>query len=737
MDDALFSYSLHPDFPLSKYASGELGIVKPTFARSYLVVAYRYLTGKPLNAVEQKAFLDLWRRRLLREDADYSYGYNTPAVKAWLNARAKVTTKPVSEIVTYRPVSQTPEAFAQFQNCPESAFENAVKTLNDRIVKYGANSSYVAEWVKGQDNVFCHCGPYVFNYQTKKFPDECAFPGEAPPGSDPALKADRAYQLAAAHFYAKLYDQAEGEFLSIANDPSSPWRKFGLLLAARCMLRKATLPDAVDKEALAKASDRLKSILNDQKLAPLHDTAHELLSFIQCQQDPDQKLVQLGRDLLNPALASAVSQSIYDYTFLFDKYLGDMSDDKARSAPIPDVLKKDDLTDWIATFQSANLAEAKSRALEKWRASHEIPWLIVALCKVDQSGAGEEDLVKAARSIEPSSPGYLTISFYLIDLLTKENRKDEASAQLAKVLKQSMSPSDRNTFADFQLLLAPTLSEFINLSVRKPAGFFADMGEEVPDDGDKLFAGTTYQKVSRNCFLPDAANTINSAMPIKLLKEAVLKATFSSDRRFELGQAVWMRAILLKQDDIAVSLVPMLKTLAPNLVSLYGDFANAKTPQERQFAFAFLSLKNPGSTPYVAPGAPREVAYGRIEDYGNNWWGAEGPGVVGPMDETSPGIKRLRTARCLSAADMSTAKSEVKTLKALGPAPNILGAIAVLYAKEHPGDPRVPEVLHRVVKATRFGSKDDKTKSISQQAFQLLHQRYGKTSWAKQTPYYY
>ncbi|MBZ0186987.1 MAG: hypothetical protein K8F91_12140, partial [Candidatus Obscuribacterales bacterium] len=48
-ESAVFDYSLHPCLPLSRFAGGDLGVVRPEFARSYKVVAYRYLIGKPLS----------------------------------------------------------------------------------------------------------------------------------------------------------------------------------------------------------------------------------------------------------------------------------------------------------------------------------------------------------------------------------------------------------------------------------------------------------------------------------------------------------------------------------------------------------------------------------------------------------------------------------------------------------------------------------------------------------------
>ena len=52
-----FITSRLPDYPLEPYAAGKIGIVLPTYARSYLVVAYRYFNGKPLTPAEQAAAL--------------------------------------------------------------------------------------------------------------------------------------------------------------------------------------------------------------------------------------------------------------------------------------------------------------------------------------------------------------------------------------------------------------------------------------------------------------------------------------------------------------------------------------------------------------------------------------------------------------------------------------------------------------------------------------------------------
>ena len=62
--DAIFVYSKHPDFPLEQFAAGKLGVVEPSWARSYLVAAYRDLSGAGLSPNEVAAFKGLWDERL-------------------------------------------------------------------------------------------------------------------------------------------------------------------------------------------------------------------------------------------------------------------------------------------------------------------------------------------------------------------------------------------------------------------------------------------------------------------------------------------------------------------------------------------------------------------------------------------------------------------------------------------------------------------------------------------------
>ena len=61
---AVFTFKAHPEYPLEKFAQGEIGVVQPSYARSYLYVAYRYLSGATFSPAEQQELVQLWKDRL-------------------------------------------------------------------------------------------------------------------------------------------------------------------------------------------------------------------------------------------------------------------------------------------------------------------------------------------------------------------------------------------------------------------------------------------------------------------------------------------------------------------------------------------------------------------------------------------------------------------------------------------------------------------------------------------------
>jgi hypothetical protein len=203
---AIYSFDYHPDLPLNNFAAGQLGIVQPGWARSYLFAAYRYLAGPGFDADERKALVSFWTDRI---NAWQASAASDPS-KPWLDARSKVPGAGEAPSIDVNRLA--PDNSYSYVNCNDDAFPSAVATLDEMTGKFGAGSSQVKDWLAAQDQVFgdCHEGN--------------AIPAAASAQMTPLEKAQRDYQIASANFYAGHFDLAQHQFEAIAKDESSPWR---------------------------------------------------------------------------------------------------------------------------------------------------------------------------------------------------------------------------------------------------------------------------------------------------------------------------------------------------------------------------------------------------------------------------------------------------------------------------------------------------------------------------------
>jgi hypothetical protein len=111
MLEAVFVHTVHPAYPLERFASGRIGVLQPTYARSYLVVAYRHLAGAPLTSAEQEALTELWNERL-----DFESRSDEDITKAWSEARQKVIGGESLVISPYRSRAK-PNEYQSYLNC--------------------------------------------------------------------------------------------------------------------------------------------------------------------------------------------------------------------------------------------------------------------------------------------------------------------------------------------------------------------------------------------------------------------------------------------------------------------------------------------------------------------------------------------------------------------------------------------------------------------------------------------
>jgi hypothetical protein len=733
--EAIFTFSVHPDFPLERYAAGQLGVIQPTYARSYLYVAYRYFVGLGFDQAEQRALTSIWKDRL---ESSFDENGNEP-VKAWIAARSKVPgAAPVAEPVTSRAGGK--DSFQYYFNCPDEAFKSATHTLNERIAKFGANSAQVKEWLQAQDQVFQNCG------------EGKTIPAPASPSMPPLIQADRTYQIAAANFYSQNFDEAEKIFSGIAADQSSPYRAIAPYLAARALVRKGMLtPEEgkVDAVTLGQAEARLKKILSDRNLNAIHASTKGILNYVTFRLHPEARLQELADAVLKKNAGATLRQEVWDYTALMDKFVKDDEEGGRKFANLPTAGRGHDLTDWLMVFQVTDKA-ALDYALQKWTKTSSLPWLVAALAKVDASHALVSDLLAAAAKVKPESRAFATVAFHQSRLLIESGKKDEARNLLDALLAQhkaSMPTSAVNEFLSLRIRSARNLDEFLKYAQRTPAAFSYNAdGREIPttaaerdeDEALKEFAN------GRVAFDEDSRIILNQQFPLSLLKEAAASASLPAYLRREVAQAAWARAALLDEDATGKELALLLQSLAPGLKGALNDYLGAASGNDKKFAAIYFFLKFPGVEPYVDSGVGRRTPLNEIDNYRDNWWCADFisgsdklNGVIDPDNSPDKTDSKLRVPDFITTVERASASKETARIRALGAAPNFLCAQAVRLATLKPTDPRCAEMLHLAVKSTRYGCTNKETGRFSKMAYDLLHKNYPKSEWAAKTKFWY
>ncbi len=710
--DAIFTYSKHPDYPLERYAQGELGILQPTYARSYLLVAYRYLNGTRFSPDEKKALLALWNERLSDQRPE-------PAgVEVWLTARKQITGKePPVAIEVYR--NKSKDSYDSFLNCTPDAFETAAKTLTARVTKFGATNPGVQAWTETQDRLFANCSG-------ENIPERTA--------SNTAtwFQQDRAYQIAAANFYAMKFDNARTQFEKIAEDTNSPWRAAASFLKARTLIRQASLGEpSGSSTALQQAQIQLDKTLADPSQSAFHKSAQNLSNLVKLRLTPEERLRELAQVLASKAPDANLKQDLWDYTLLIDKYEQEANPDYYEAIKFNQLSKvgrENDMTDWVLTFQAQD-PEALAYALRKWEQTASMPWLIASLSKVSAKDA-KPDLIKAALAIKPDSPAFLTANAHLTRLFLASGQQMEAKKRLDFLLNNpgSIQPSAKNYFLQQRMLLASNLDEFLKFAQRSPAAFSWDYeGRELPAEAGDNKDMKVWQ--GRFLFDTDATQAMNERLPLSVLKAATAKKVLPDYLRQRVALAAWTRAALLEDSEQSKALAPVVSGFYPELKPYLDSYLLASTAQERKATALYILLKFPALRPLVDPitGQTMSRDLSKIDNYRGNWWCAQETKDSSSTDSVN----------FLNATQESAGKREHDQIAALGPAPNYLSHQTVEWAKRTPNDYRVPEALHLAVRSTRYGCSDKQTGRLSKEAFDLLKTRYASSPWAKKTKYWF
>ena len=702
--EAIFVLNRKPDVPIDSFFQGNLGIVQKEYSSIYLYIAYRYFNGKEFSDKEQEIVNSL-------NDEQGRWWLDSDAYKRWLEARAKVVGSgtdpqyPVDAEVQ----SDAGRTYQFYLNITDDAFHVAAQTLEKYIMQFGVQSPAVASWLKAQENVFMR---------------------EIPPPADPdlptSIQKDRAYQIAAAHFYQCNFNVAESLFTAISRDSSSPWNKLSRYLVARAIIRNATLLKAEEDSIFEKAENHLQEILRDASMKEFHSASQRLLNFCMFRTKPKELFSELDGRIMASPIEEAFQTEWRDYSKLL------------RQIQDSSFIAGFDFPDWLMCFSGRYESSAFEHSYKRWLATQSPAWLAASLANARPTSHELPNLFKAIDSISADEPVYPTLIYWKIRLLIGAGKNEEATKLVDPLLVRSdisNSQSNTNLLLTERARMASSYEEFLKYCHLTPYGI--DWG-----DGDELD-----YKDSVELFSP-IASVLNRYVPLYRLSSACKDPSLPANLRSSLVRATWVRAVLLENENVSLEVTPLFEELNPEVRPFLEQYRSESDKDARRFTAVYFLLKFPGLKPHIQIGVSRSTPLNKINDLRDNWWYPNDLAIEASDADVycysynssrnqNGNLSTNPAPSFITKADRQTAMDETKKLSSLPGGPNFLIKIVNKWANDHPQDTRVPEALHLAVRASRFGCHDEMTSKLSKEAFKILHKQYAKTIWAEQTKYYY
>lgn len=766
---AVFYNISHPDLPLESFARGNLGILQRSYAKSYLIVSYRYLAGKPLNDTETKSIMRLWKNRLMRLNGEGIYYWNQS--DNFLALREKVL----------GPGDKTSKkdnapAFYSNENLTGSSLAFAIQNLKDILKRTTPEGSKVGtsnearQWLKNQEVVF------------KTAAGESAGNLVAPPASASAYaKNDFLYQKAALAFYQKKYDEAGKLFASLVSSDDkaaaeNKYSRIALYMMARCQSKAVEAGQIEEAEAIEKIQALLSKIDNNK-----FEQRQDILDLLQPLVYDKEGLKR--RDIIKATAQSIIDSNaenfgtkVGDLTYSLDEMSDDGDDASDSTEPYNDketdeerarkeklrlekyykqqreLAELTDLSDWVDTVQQKldaysydsvtekafkkTVDAAKSEhALAKFKQNKNIAWLTAAVLTGNLEKA---EVMEEALKVSKESPAYKTISFYLIDHYIKTGEKDKALERLATVSGNNLE-STENLFKAQRLALSRDIKDYLRAAAMKPAETNTYVTYVSTDWQKRLYNQGENNKESASI---DArvAETLNKDLPLKYWVE-FMKDTNDKGLKSTLARTIFVRAQILNNKDARAE---ALKQLALSDPKLYSALKTVDDSKAGRYNFAKVCLQNFGLRPYLEGGTERHgLPYSEFDYYNNNYWTSE----KASQDEDADDYKAdslqeqllksyLAKLPPLSKEDQMQAAKEAKTLQN-SPAATVLGDAILGRLKENPADTTLPETLYRLVKLAKWSQGGSVASEYSRKAHNVLHKQFPQNSWTKKAPYYY
>lgn len=700
----------NPDLPLSRLRGGHVGVIPAErgWHRADLVVAWRALTGVPLTDAEYAGWVARTRathpgappREIdptvpVEPTSDDDDGGYQPDVSPWYETRAEVMGERGPQIVNewFSRGGWTP-------NCLRDAFVSASAVLLARQREHGARSDVVRAWVDAQDAVFSNCG---------------AAPGRAPPPIDPgapeAARRDRAWQIAAAHFYAARFEEAERAFRAVAADVGSPWSQLARYLVVRTITRAAQrgreTPDAAE---LGRALREAEALLADPRAAVVREMTARYRAWLRAQHDPAGRAHELGVALASPD--ERFAEDVRDY----DRVLDATSPDPFARQPND----ADRLTAWIGALEGRRASAdstPRSVAIENYRRSGANVWLVAAL--IAPGEPRDESLtpiLAAALAVPRGDPAYASARYHRLRVLAARGASvyDEALA-LAGALDDDDGATARNLARELAAGGAPDIERFVAAAHGAPAGW--DGSEGFITAPDPREAAGTADDLS-----PLGAVTLTSQVPLSLLLRAARVTSLPAALHDRLVATTMLRATLLDDDLTRMAAKALVSSVSEPTRRALRPLAEAETRDARRLELGRILVHGSGSIDLG-------TAMGDASFDASSLW-------VPRCERTPP---TTSFARFLTPAQRAAHARERQRMAALDGGTTWLAAELARLAPLALRDAEMPALLASAVRSTRNNGcpAAAPVHAASRAAFTALHRYFPRSPEARDTRYWY
>lgn len=700
---------------LPKYAAGNLGVLSSSYWRVYLYLAYQAAKGRAITPAQAASLrVSGWHVGDHYNAWDYVGNAERNGSADWFKARAPLAAQ-AGLPAEAKVVVTGSEDWSNYVNCHADAFRRAAATAKARaqLGPGGKPDQWFKAWLEGQDAVFANCG-------AQGTLSQAVLPPAIPENAPEWLKADRAYQEAAANFYSGNLEAARRQFLAVAQDANSPWQPLGAYLAARCLIRSATLQgEGANDNRVAKFKQAREEL---EALAPAYAPARQMMLLVDARLDPAAQVKLLARRLEQEPFNADTPGMLSDYLLLLDKV--------PRNEMIA---AKEPLTAWIGTMQgnsfdwydggdNPEVIERRKLALEAtrqhWQKHGDAVWL-APLLTFAKPGELSEAEKKAAAAVPASHPLYQTMQYNFLRLAVSENHLAQADKDIDRLLAsqgKGMSVATTNRFLALKMLTAGSMDGFVKAGRRVldpvERGAPIDDAAKDPEGTDDDFRLAVYR------YLPMAS-----------LKALYANPDLLPAWKVELRETMFTRALIANDEATALSLLDSVAEGRNTTAHLYARYRKAASGAERKLAAALILVNTPELRPQVVNNA--NLGFDR---YGK-------PLSIGDRPAPAP--------RFLSKEQRAEADREQQALRQLSLRSIFLAPTLMAWASAKPNDAEAPKALHLLVASTRneyswapiaeegSAAHWELRSKYSKQAFAMLHKLYPNSDWAKKTKYYY